>query len=60
MLPVLALAWRVRQDEYRRHVLIGRPAFGGLAPAQQAFQPQAHHPLVVQFGTDDEQAVPLI
>ena len=59
-LPVVTLSWRSRQDEHWQHMLIRRPAFGGLAPAQEAFQAQAHQPLIVQLRREDEEAIPLV
>src|SRR5258708_8046489 len=40
--------------------MISRPAFGGLAPAKQTLQTEAHQALIVQFGAEEEQPVPPI
>jgi hypothetical protein len=37
-LPMVSLTLRSGQNEHRQHVLIGRPAFRTLAPAQKALQ----------------------
>src|SRR6266566_10084871 len=59
-LPMVSLPLRSGQNEHRQHVLIGRPAFGGLAPAQEAFQAQTHQSFLIKLRCKEEQTIPLV
>src|SRR6266487_3249979 len=58
--PVVALSLRSRKNEHRQHMLIGRPAFRALAPAQKTFQAHTHQPFIIKFRGEHEQAIPLV